>query len=87
MTALARAFTSVGPADAGKPTTLAGWVEDVRNLGGIAFLIVRQRDGTFQATVKKKGNEALFDAVSKIVRESVVDVHGTVQPNAQVLNI
>ena len=86
MTALARALTSVGPADAGKPTTLAGWVEDVRNLGGIAFLIVRQRDGTFQATVKKKGNEALFDAVSKIVRESVVAVHGTVQPNAQVRN-
>lgn len=86
MTSLARAFSSIGPADHGKPATLAGWVEDVRNLGGIAFLIVRQRAGTFQATVKKKGNEPLFEAASKIVRESVVAVHGTVQPNAQVRN-
>ncbi len=66
--------------------TLAGWVEDVRNLGGIAFLIVRQRAGTFQATVKKKGHDALFDSASKIVRESVVAIHGTIQPNPQVRN-
>ncbi len=86
MTPLSRAFSSIGPADHGKPAVLAGWVEDVRNLGGIAFLILRQRNGTFQATVKKKGNEALFDAVSKIIRESVVAVRGTVQPNPQVRN-
>lgn len=86
MTSLSRPFTAIGATDHGKTATLAGWVEDIRNLGGIAFLIVRQRDGTFQATVKKKGNEALFESVSKIVRESVVAVHGTVQPNAQVRN-
>ncbi len=86
MPSLSRPFTSIGTSDHGKPATLAGWVEDIRNLGGIAFLIIRQRDGTFQATVKKKGSEALFESVSKIVRESVVAVHGTVQPNAQVRN-
>jgi len=48
---LFRAFTSIGPADHGKDVSLAGWAEDVRNLGGIAFLIVRQRAGTFQVTV------------------------------------
>ena len=85
MPPLSRSFRSIAP-DAGQATDLAGWVEDIRNLGGIAFLILRQREGTFQATVKKKGNEALFEAVSKIVRESVVAVHGTVQPNAQVRN-
>ncbi len=86
MAPFSRSFASIGPEDHGKPAALAGWVEDVRNLGGIAFLILRQREGTFQATVKKKGNEALFDAASKIVRESVVAVQGTVQPNAQVRN-
>ncbi len=86
MPSLSRSYASVGPADHGKATTLAGWVEDVRNLGGIAFLIVRQRAGTFQATVKKKGHEALFESASKVVRESVVAVHGTVQPNPQVRN-
>ncbi len=86
MPSLSRSFRAVGPQDHGKAATLAGWVEDVRNLGGIAFLIVRQREGTFQATVKKKGQDALFEAASKIVRESVVAVHGTVQPNPQVRN-
>src|SRR5213083_2853951 len=83
---LFRAFTSIGPADHGKDVSLAGWAEDVRNLGGIAFLIVRQRSGTFQVTVKKKVNEALFDAAAHLVRESVVVARGTIQPNPQVRN-
>src|SRR3990172_9357306 len=44
-----RALESVGLTDHGHEAVLAGWVEDVRNLGGIAFLIVRQGGGTFQA--------------------------------------
>jgi aspartyl-tRNA synthetase len=83
---LSRAFTTIRPSDHGGPVTLAGWVEDIRNLGGIAFLILRQRGGTFQVTVKKKGNEALFDSASKIVRESVVVVQGMIQPNGQARN-
>ncbi|HYM40092.1 MAG TPA: aspartate--tRNA(Asn) ligase [Thermoplasmata archaeon] len=86
MPSFSGSFTSLGPSDRGKAVVLAGWVEDVRNLGGIAFLIVRQREGTFQTTVKKKGQEALFETASKLVRESVVAVHGTLQPNPQVRN-
>src|SRR5438034_10876533 len=63
-----RSLTSIGPADHGKEVSLAGWAEDVRNLGGLAFLIVRQRAGTFQITVKK-GDAELFNRASKIVRE------------------
>ncbi|HYT00529.1 MAG TPA: aspartate--tRNA(Asn) ligase [Thermoplasmata archaeon] len=81
-----RSIESIGPGDGGKEASLAGWVEDVRNLGGIAFLIVRQRSGTFQVTVKKKVNEALFDAAAHLVRESVVVARGTIQPNPQVRN-
>jgi len=81
-----RSFATIGPEDHGKEATLAGWVEDVRNLGGIAFLIVRQRDGTFQVTVKRKGDEALFERAVRIVRESVVAAQGTIQPNPQVRN-
>ncbi len=81
-----RSLSTIGPADHSKEAALGGWVEDVRNLGGIAFLIVRQRGGTFQVTVKKKAQEELFDKASKIVRESVVLARGTVQPNPQVRN-
>src|SRR5436189_4739033 len=81
-----RSFSTISPADHGKEASLGGWVEDVRNLGGIAFLIVRQRDGTFQVTVKKASDEALFDRASRVVRESVILVRGTVQPNPKVRN-
>jgi len=81
-----RTLTSIGPKDHGAQATLGGWVEDVRNLGGIAFLIVRQRAGTFQATVKKKSDEDLFNRASKVVRESVVAVRGTIQRNPEVRN-
>jgi nondiscriminating aspartyl-tRNA synthetase len=84
--AVFRDFSTITRSDHGAETSLAGWVEDVRNLGGIAFLILRQRNGTFQATVKKKGDAELFTRASKIVRESVVAVRGTVQPNPQVRN-
>jgi len=53
-----RAFSTIGPPDHGKEASLAGWVEDVRNLGGIAFLIVRQRGGTFQVTAVTAGFNA-----------------------------
>ena len=33
-----RSLSSIGSADFGKEAVLAGWAEDVRNLGGIAFL-------------------------------------------------
>ncbi len=81
-----RSFSTITPADHSKDAALAGWVEDVRNLGGIAFLIVRQRDGTFQATVKKKADPDLFNRASKVVRESVVAVRGQIEPNPQVRN-
>src|SRR5439155_748380 len=81
-----RSFSTITPADHGRDASMAGWVEDLRNLGGIAFLIVRQRDGTFQATIKKKADPDLFSRASKVVRESVVAVRGRIEPNPQVRN-
>src|SRR5437870_12766978 len=81
-----RSLSTITPADHSKEASLAGWVEDVRNLGGIAFLIVRQRDGTFQATIKKKSDPDLFNRASKIIRESVVAVRGRIDPNPQARN-
>src|SRR5438034_8982827 len=84
--ALFRSFALITASDHGQDAALSGWVEDLRNLGGIAFLIVRQRDGTFQATIKKKADPDLFSRASKVVRESVVAVRGRIEPNPQVRN-
>lgn len=38
----------------GKEVTLFGWVQEIRDLGGIRFLIMRDREGTIQITIPKK---------------------------------
>jgi len=38
----------------GKEVTLFGWVQEVRDLGGIRFIIMQDREGTIQLTIPKK---------------------------------
>ncbi len=38
----------------GKEITLFGWVQDIRDLGGIRFIIMQDREGTIQLTIPKK---------------------------------
>ena len=64
----------------GKEVTLAGYVHETRDLGGIAFLVLRDREGLAQVTlVKKLMGKDLFKSVRSISRESVVTVRGTVK--------
>ena len=64
--------------------TVKGWVQDVRALGGIAFVTLRDRFGTIQITLpKKKIDPALFDELTKLPRESVVAVTGEVKASNQ----
>ncbi len=38
----------------GKEVTLFGWVQEVRDLGGLRFIIMQDREGTVQITIPKK---------------------------------
>jgi aspartyl-tRNA synthetase len=53
----------------GKEVTLFGWVQEIRDLGAIRFVILQDREGTVQITVlrKKASNEVLSksDALQK----------------------
>src|SRR3990172_10899263 len=69
-----------------KEVSVAGWAEDVRNLGGIAFVILRQREGTLQLAVRKKEQPAIFDLVAGLTRESVIVAKGVLKANAQARN-
>jgi len=62
--------------DFGKKIVVAGWVEDIRNIGGIAFIILRDRKGTLQVTGLKKKDPKLFEKLVGISRESVISVIG-----------
>lgn len=44
----------VTPAMDGKEVTLFGWVKEIRDLGGIRFVILQDREGTIQITVPRK---------------------------------
>jgi len=64
----------------GKEVTLAGFVHETRDLGGIAFLVLRDRKGLAQITlVKKLVGKDTFKSVRSISRESVVMVCGQVK--------
>ena len=65
--------------------TVAGWVHEIRNLGGIAFILLRDRSGILQITaIKKMLGDELFKEFTDLPKESVVAVFGTVQPNEKV---
>ncbi len=44
----------VNPDMDGQEITLFGWVQEVRDLGGIRFIILQDREGTLQVTILKK---------------------------------
>jgi aspartyl-tRNA synthetase len=66
--------------------TVAGWVEDIRNLGSIAFLILRDKKGTLQLTILKKKTPELFEQLISLPRESVISVKGLCKENEKVRN-
>jgi aspartyl-tRNA synthetase len=52
----------------------------VRDLGGLAFFLIRDRTGIIQVTIpKKRSSEAVLNAAKQVSRESVVRVAGTVK--------
>jgi aspartyl-tRNA synthetase len=72
-------FTSdIGPELDGKVVTLAGWVESIRKLGGIKFIILRDKEGRSQITVpKSKPN--VFNEVDNLGKEYVIWIRGVVK--------
>lgn len=62
--------------DEGKRVTLAGWVDRIRDLGGVKFLVLRDRYGKTQCVVNP--SSPAYGKVSEISREYVVKVEGTV---------
>ena len=70
--------------DFGTEQTLCGWLQDTRNLGGIAFIQLRDITGVIQLTLlKKKLDEEKFKNWTNINRESIILVRGIVKENKE----
>jgi len=64
-------------------TTIAGHVHDTRDLGGILFVMVRDRTGTMQAVFKEDREPELFAEAEELDRETVVQLGGEVSETDQ----
>lgn len=72
--------THTADAEPGEHVTVAGWAHEIRDLGGIAFLIVRDRTGKIQVKfATDEMDESLVETGTNVSRESVVSVTGTVE--------
>src|SRR3954454_6460748 len=65
------------PDDVGKDVVVLGWVHRIRDLGGVTFLDIRDRNGVSQIVVRE--NEALMTVAKRLRSEFVVGVSGVVQ--------
>ncbi|MCL4870949.1 MAG: aspartate--tRNA ligase [Anaerolineae bacterium] len=67
----------------GQTVTLAGWVNKRRDMGGVIFIDLRDRDGKTQVVVDSGRNPTAFSIAEQIRTEYVIQVTGVVSPRPQ----
>ncbi|RLL88536.1 aspartyl-tRNA synthetase [Petrotoga sp. HKA.pet.4.5] len=65
--------------DIDKIVILNGWVDRIRDLGGIIFVLIRDRYGKTQAVFDSSDNNALYQKALKLKNEYVVSIQGKVR--------
>ncbi|HIE34033.1 MAG TPA: aspartate--tRNA(Asn) ligase [Candidatus Altiarchaeales archaeon] len=72
----------ISPEQEGEEVIICGWVHEIRDLGKLKFLILRDRGGFIQIIVKKGSvDDGVIKNVKGISKESVVEVKGKVIKN------
>jgi aspartyl-tRNA synthetase len=64
--------------NAGEKVVLSGWVQRIRNMGGMSFIDLRDRYGITQLIVDGSCNQELNQVVTKLGREYVIQAEGSV---------
>ena len=68
------------PAHIGQSVTLSGWVHSRRDLGGLLFIDIRDREGRTQSVFDPSDlPKALFDQAASLHSESVISITGKVR--------
>ncbi|MGC8601668.1 MAG: aspartate--tRNA(Asn) ligase [Thermoprotei archaeon] len=76
--------SEITPAVDGSEVTLLGWLHEKRDLGGLRFLLLRDRSGLVQTVAAKKEiSPQLWEEISNIKRESVLVVKGIAKASPQ----
>lgn len=74
---------AIRTADAGTPVVLMGWVHRRRDLGGVIFVHLRDREGVTQCVFHAEGNSTLHRKAESLRPEYVVAVRGRVAERSQ----
>ncbi|QDX41730.1 aspartate--tRNA(Asn) ligase [Salarchaeum sp. JOR-1] len=79
-----RTYTGdVTPEMDGETVAVAGHVHELRDLGGLVFVIVRDREGLLQAVFKEDREPDLFEEAEDLGAEDVVRIEGEVTESGQ----
>jgi len=62
----------------GQPVTLCGWIQRIREMGGMTFIDLRDRYGITQLVFNIQNQPGLFAKVKELGREFVISVSGKV---------
>src|SRR3954471_10899341 len=75
------------PAHIGQTVTLSGWVHSRRDLGGLIFIDVRDREGRTQTVFDPSDlPKDLFERAASLRSESVIQVQGKVRQRPEGTN-
>ena len=73
-------YTNELEKNVGKEVVVSGWVHDVRLLGKINFILLRDREGIVQVTViQDKVDKEISELVKKLHQEDVLSIRGKIQ--------
>ncbi|MFQ5975932.1 MAG: aspartate--tRNA(Asn) ligase [Candidatus Hydrothermarchaeales archaeon] len=71
---------NITPQMDGESVKIAGWVHDIRDLGKLRFILIRDREGIIQITLpKKEVSTDVFSKSEELGREWVVEIEGVVK--------
>jgi len=70
-------------ADIGASVSLAGWVDSIRDHGGILFIDLRDREGITQVKFDPTGSAELAARAAHVKPESVISIAGKVVPRPE----
>ena len=73
------AITDVSALPIGSSVTLAGWVQTVRDHGGLLFFDLRDREGIVQVVVNPETTPQLASLAKSLRDEWVISLHGTIR--------
>lgn len=69
--------------NSGQTVTMAGWVNRRRDMGGVIFVDLRDRDGKTQVVIDASHSQEAFNIGQQVRSEYVLQVEGVVRPRPE----